>query len=381
MAQNAYITRLAGFLPNRPVANEEMEDILGKIEGRPSRAREIVLRNNGIKTRYYVLDSEGNATHDNAGMTAEAIHRLFEYQENELKDVGLLAVGTTKPDQLLPSHASMVHGKVAKWPMEVISPSGACCSGSHALKYAFLSLLSGEHQKAVCAGSELMSNILTADRFENEVEQLDGLSEDPYIAFEKDFLRWMLSDGAAALLMENEAPSGISLRVEWIEGRSYANELEPCMYFGAEKGDDASLRGWDSMNPQEWLDRSVFTIKQDVKALRYNIVPYGGMMLKELFDRHGLSPDDIDYFLPHLSSEFFRSKVEEETEKLGIHLPQEKWFTNLSKIGNVGSASIYFMLEELFNSGKLEDGQRILLMVPESARFSYLYALLTVVRN
>jgi 3-oxoacyl-[acyl-carrier-protein] synthase-3 len=44
----------------------------------------------------------------------------------------------------------------------------------------------------------------------------------------------------------------------------------------------------------------------------------------------------------------------------------------------VGSASIYIMLEELFNSGKLKAGQKLLLMVPESARFSYSYVLLTV---
>ncbi|MBQ0788287.1 MAG: hypothetical protein KBT69_12350, partial [Oceanihabitans sp.] len=50
----------------------------------------------------------------------------------------------------------------------------------------------------------------------------------------------------------------------------------------------------------------------------------------------------------------------------------------LSKVGNVGAGSIYIMLEELANSGKLKKGQKILLSVPESARFAYAYALLTV---
>jgi len=62
----------------------------------------------------------------------------------------------------------------------------------------------------------------------------------------------------------------------------------------------------------------------------------------------------------------------------GMEITEDKWFTNLVEVGNVGSASIYIMLEELFNSGKLEKGQKLLLMVPESARFSYAYALLTV---
>jgi 3-oxoacyl-[acyl-carrier-protein] synthase-3 len=37
------------------------------------------------------------------------------------------------------------------------------------------------------------------------------------------------------------------------------------------------------------------------------------------------------------------------------------------------------MVDELFNSGRLKKGERILLLVPESARFSYMYAMLTVV--
>ena len=62
----------------------------------------------------------------------------------------------------------------------------------------------------------------------------------------------------------------------------------------------------------------------------------------------------------------------------GVEIPWENWFMNLDKVGNIGSGSIYIMLEELASSGKLKKGEKILLSVPESARFSYAYALLTV---
>ena len=52
---------------------------------------------------------------------------------------------------------------------------------------------------------------------------------------------------------------------------------------------------------------------------------------------------------------------------------------NLKTVGNVGSASIYLALDALMASGKLRPGHRILLSVPESGRFTYAYALLTVV--
>ena len=59
--------------------------------------------------------------------------------------------------------------------------------------------------------------------------------------------------------------------------------------------------------------------------------------------------------------------------------PEARWFTNLERIGNVGSASIYLMIEELMNSGRLERGQKLLCFVPESARFTVYYMQLTVV--
>ena len=79
-----------------------------------------------------------------------------------------------------------------------------------------------------------------------------------------------------------------------------------------------------------------------------------------------------------MSSEFFRSKIFEVMAVLGKHIPYERWFVNLTSMGNVGAASVYFMVHELFKSGKLKKGERLLLLVPESARFSYMYAMLTV---
>ena len=69
MKRNVYINRLSKYLPNDPVSNEEMEDILGFINGASSKAKPLILRNNQIKTRYYALDKKGNATHSNAELT------------------------------------------------------------------------------------------------------------------------------------------------------------------------------------------------------------------------------------------------------------------------------------------------------------------------
>jgi 3-oxoacyl-[acyl-carrier-protein] synthase-3 len=44
-----------------------------------------------------------------------------------------------------------------------------------------------------------------------------------------------------------------------------------------------------------------------------------------------------------------------------------------------GSAAIYIIIEELFKSGKLEEGQKLFCFIPESGRFSHCYMMLTVV--
>jgi 3-oxoacyl-[acyl-carrier-protein] synthase-3 len=64
---------------------------------------------------------------------------------------------------------------------------------------------------------------------------------------------------------------------------------------------------------------------------------------------------------------------------MGFTIPPEKWFSNLESKGNTGSASILIMLEELWNSGALKPGHRLLVGVPESARFTFAYMHCTVV--
>jgi 3-oxoacyl-[acyl-carrier-protein] synthase-3 len=374
-----YINRLSKFLPNEPVSNEQMEKYLGMVEGTPSKAKPIILRNNQIKTRYYALDENGKSTHSNTELTVEAIRKLFDDTFNA-DDIDLLSCGTTSPDQMLPSHTSMVHGALMNKPVEIISPAGSCASGMHSMRYAYLAILAGEREKAVCTGSEKFSSWMLAKNFKKEPDRRAEIEKEPIVAFEKDFLRWMLSDGAGAALLSPEPnKEGISLKIEFIESASYANELDTCMYAGGEKVGEGNFKGWKDYPSEEILEKTLFSLRQDVDLLGENIVPAGNKFWLDIMKRREISMDEIDWFLPHLSSEYFRDRIYDELVQKGIPIPKEKWYTNLTRLGNVGAASVYFMLEELFNSNKLKKGDTILCMIPESARFSYVYAYLTVV--
>ena len=372
-----FITKIGKCLPNEAISNDEMENYLGLINDTASKARRLILRNNKIVSRYYALDKSGNSTHSNAELTKNAIHKLFDESFTD-QDMELLSCGTTTPDVLVPSHASMVHGLLKNKNLELNSSAGVCCAGMNALKFGFLSVKSGSTKNAVCTGSEKLSTWMLSEKFENEVINLKNLEEQPILAFKKDFLRWMLSDGAGAFLLENKPKGEISLKIEWMEAYSYAYELETCMYAGGDKLENGEIKPWNDYNPDQWLKESLFAFKQDVKLLDEFILQKGVQSVFDALTKNNVSVGEIDYFLPHVSSHYFVDGLSKLLSEKGLEIPMEKWFMNLATVGNVGAASIYLALEELLNSGKLKKEDKILLSVPESGRFSYALAYLTV---
>ena len=380
MSNAVYITRFSTFFPNEPVENGDMEQYIGLVNNKSSIAKRLVLNKNGIKRRYYALNKSGQVTHTNVEMAANAVEGLLD-ENFGIDQIDLLACGTASPEQIMPSHGVMVHGRLkGSRQMEVVSFAGSCCTGMQALKYCFLSILAGNAKNAVSVASERLTAWMTPNYFEKESELLNQLSGNPILAFEKEFLRWMLSDGGAALLVQDKpAEQGFSFRIDWIELTSYANEIETCMYAGADKDAEGNLVGWAQFSETEWLQKSIFSLKQDTRILEKNIVPLGINFLKDIVRRRNFDPKEVNWFLPHLSSMYFEEKIKAEIRETALNVPDENWFVNLPEVGNVASASPFFALEELARSGKIKRGDKILMMVPESARFSYSYALMTVV--
>ncbi len=383
---DVFINDMGTFLPNLPVGNEAIENVLGSINNNngSSKIKRIVLKSNQIKTRYYALDSEtGHLTHTNAQLTARAIEGLAPYEGFSVRDIQCLACGTSSPDILFPGHALMVCGELGLPPCEVVTTSGICLAGMGAFKYAWMNVLSGASENAVATGSELASSLLRAPFMKPLHAESAGeaLEREPIRAFDADFLRWMLSDGAGAAFLSNRPNQGkISLRVDWIDTLTYSGELPTCMYGGGVQQPDGGIVGWRDGERITPAQRAyLFAIRQDIRLLDQNIVNTMGRALSATISKHGLSPENIDWFLPHYSSAYFRPRFYEEMKRIGFEIPEEKWFTNLSEKGNTGSAAIFIIIEELFASGRLEPGQKLLCFIPESGRFSHCFMMLTVV--
>lgn len=296
-------------------------------------------------------------------------------KEFNCNDVQLLACATSTPDQLLPSHASMVHGYIKGNPMEIFSLAGVCLTSLQALKTCYLSILSNEVKAAICSASELPSPTFLSRNYDIEYK---SVHENPYMAFEKDFLRFMLSDGASALLLEDSPKNALNFKIEWIDICSFANELPTCMFMAAELKNNGELKGWKEFTPEEQIERAVFMGKQDIKALKKYIIKYWVDYIEQCLSKYKLNPSDVNYIIPHVSSMFFYKLLNEELMQRGIDLGSERWYTNLPEVGNIGSASIFAALKGLMDTSRLKNRDKILLLVPESGRFSFGAALLTV---
>lgn len=373
--KSVYITSIGKFLPGSAVGNDEIEDYLGKIGGKHSKSMRRILEQNKILYRHYAIDKEQNSLYSNAEMASLAIREALDRNQDALEDkVEFLAAGTTQGDLLVPGFASMVHAETGLPVMEIATHHGVCASGMQALKNAYLHVQSGENDTAVSCASEFPSRVFKHTRFEAQA----AFADRP-ISFETDFLRFMLSDGAGAAVLQNKPASrGLSLRIEWIDNKSYANKYDVCMYAGLNK-DEGSPSSWlDYSSIHEAADDGAVNLKQDIKLV--NEMPRVGVnRFFELVDEGKVDPAAIDWMVCHYSSHFFRSEIFRLLQLGGLSIPEDKWFTNLYTKGNTGAASIYIMLEELLNEGQLSSGEQVLCMVPESGRFQTSYMLLTVV--
>src|SRR5262249_54385358 len=138
-------------------------------------------------------------------------------------------------------------------PCEVVSVNGLCCAGMIALRSAWLQLEAAQHERAVVCATEITSRLFKSSRYA-DVER----DENGKLAFDMAFLRYLLSDGGGAAVLERApAACGLSLRVEWVTVTSYANTTAPCMYVGASS----------SEADQSWLDYPTFSQAEAAGAL------------------------------------------------------------------------------------------------------------------
>ena len=310
----AHITGLGSFLPGPPVPSAEMEEYIGDLGPGWTELRDKVIANSGIRTRHYALDKQQRTVHTNATMGAEAVRAAAKHANVSLDDIDFLAAAASFPDLVAPGIASMVHGELGNPPCEIRSTHGVCTSGMMALKDAYAAVTMGEADCAVSVASEFLSRILKAGRFAGVAVD----STDRKLGTELAFMRYMLSDGAGAVVIRpRPAPERLSLRIEWITITSYANTTELCSYLGKRDNSPDSPYWGDYPSVTDAVADGALLFRQELSLLpgliRVCVDEYERLLSQGRFD-----PTKLRYLGAHYSSEVLRPGVLAELDRRGV---------------------------------------------------------------
>ncbi|OBB94666.1 hypothetical protein A5782_09015 [Mycobacterium sp. 852002-40037_SCH5390672] len=369
------MTATGSFLPGEPVPNEEIDEYIGAGTWTTAEVKERILANCGIKTRHYALNKSQETLYSNRAMAAAAVRDTVANAAIEPAHIDLLACATTLPDLLGPGHASMVHGELNYPPCEIVTTHGICSSGMMALKNAYLQVEIGEKSNAIAVASEFSSRGFKHTRY----AEMRSTDEHGSLPVETVFLRYMLSDGAGAVLVQNRAKtSGVSLRIDWVSLTSFANTGDACMYFGSNTNScektwmDYPTAGAAAADGALFARQRLALLPQVISIV---IDEYQRLVTAGKFDPHTLT-----WMPAHYSSERMKSFALGEFSRRKIPSPKpEAWYSNLTRVGNVGSASIFIILDEMMTQELIHPGDTLLCMVPESGRFAVSYMHLTAV--
>lgn len=360
-----YIVGAGGFLPGDPIDNQTLEAVLGQVGGRPSALGRRVLRWNGIETRHYALDTEGNPTHTNAGMCAEAVRKAATHAQAPLSRLDHLATATTQGDLLVPGHAAQVHAELRCGPVEIASFQSVCGSALMAAKSAWQAIRTEEAEAATACAGEQASRWFRP-HFYDGTRLIDAKGR---LSMEAEYLRWTLSDGAGAIwLSPDPRAEGVSMRIDWIDIVSLADRFDPCMWAGATVRDRHDLKqAWPFLGPEAAFQAGAIALQQDFTLLKKIIRAWIGVYLQKV-DQGRINPGAIDHLLLHYSAQSLREEIVRLLSDTGAMIDEARWFNTLARTGNTGSASIWIMLDAWLRERTPQPGDTALAVVPESGR-------------
>ncbi|MDX1378513.1 MAG: 3-oxoacyl-[acyl-carrier-protein] synthase III C-terminal domain-containing protein [Anaerolineales bacterium] len=356
-----YITSTGSYLPGDPVDNETISQYLGKVIGE-TQVREKILTANGIQSRHYALDKKQNPTHTLYKLAAEAVRDCLPQDRYSL-NINYLSAGTTHAPLLAPGLSSILHDQLSKekiidHSLEINSNSGICSSGAQAIVNAARAVKSGDAEAAICVGVEQPSDGLKSKEFRTTYDipaMLRNVRSSKW--FMSVFLRFMLSDGAGAFLLEPQPKKdGLSLKIDWTYSRSFANQAPLCMQIPSKS----------------------MILSQDIKILAKYMTPLSKEAVEGALCQHDERLESYTMVLPHMSSYYFEPSVRKVIARLSPDRKVPYW-TNLRTAGNTGAASIFIILDEYLKTKPVASGDRLLLFIPESGQFNFVLISLTVV--
>lgn len=313
------ITGTGSALPGRIVTNKELEQMVETSD-------EWIRERTGIGERH-VSVGETVVT-----LGSEAARKALEQAGKRAEEIDLILVASCSPEQYLPCCACQVQAAIGAVNALAFDVNAACSGFLFALNTADAYLRTGLAENALVIGSEVLSKLV------------DWTDRGSCILF---------GDGAGAVVVERcEASPGILGRALHSDGtgggvlQCGARELTtPYARTSAAKTDQK----------QQTDDREHYIQMDGQEVYRFATrrVP---QCIEEALADAGLAVPDIDLFVLHQAN----ARIIDAVAKR-LHADREKFPTNLERVGNLSSASIPVLLDELHRQGKLHRGDRIVL--------------------
>lgn len=313
------ITGTGSALPGRIVTNKELEQMVETSD-------EWIRERTGIGERH-VSVWETVVT-----LASEAAGKALEQAGKSAEEIDLILVATCSPEQYLPCCACQVQAAIGAVNALAFDVNAACSGFLFALNTADAYLRTGLAKNALVIGSEVLSKLV------------DWTDRGSCILF---------GDGAGAVAVEQcEAAAGILGRALHSDGtgggvlRCEARKL--ATPFAAPVAAEAE----ETASPEDG-EHSIRMDGQEVYRFATRQVP---QCIEEALEDAGLNAADIDLFVLHQAN----ARIIDAVAKR-LHADREKFPTNLERVGNLSSASIPVLLDELHRQGRLHRGDRIVL--------------------
>ncbi|HTQ47824.1 MAG TPA: beta-ketoacyl-ACP synthase III [Polyangiaceae bacterium] len=278
----------------------------------------------GIKSRH--IAPEGVNTSD---MAAAAAKNALEMAGLRPQDLEMIIVGTVTPDMPMPATAVFVQQKLGAGVCPAFDLSAACAGFVFGLSIADQFIASGQMKHILVVGVELLSRVV------------DWTDRTTCILF---------GDGAGAAVL---GPSGARDGDPRPRG-----VLSTSIQTDGTLARSLDIPGGGSVNPttHATVDERLQYVHMKGSDIFKVAVKNLMSASKSALERAQMTKDDLDWLCPHQAN---RRIIDQVMQRVDV--PAEKVLLNIDRVGNTSSASIPILLDEARRSGKVKDGDTVLM--------------------
>ena len=277
-----------------------------------------------ITTRTGIKQRRKAAPDEYTSMFAvRAARQAIERARVDASDIDLLLCATVTPDQILPSTGCIIQAELGTNNAAAMDVVAACSGFLYGLALANSMILTGQARYALVIGAEILTQ---------------------YVDYTDRKTCVLFGDGAgAAVLGPVEGNRGIlGARIK-SDGR-YEEQLFSPGGGTRRPPSAATLAAGDHF----FKMRGNELFKVAVRSM--------AEISREVLQQAGHRAEDIDLFIPHQANQRITEAVADR-----LNVDSSKVYSNIAVHGNTSSASIPIALDECVESGKLKEGDLVMM--------------------